>query len=131
MKISKEAKRSSRQLFKACLKDGQLDENLVRTVVAKVSAARPRGYIAILEAFGNLVAAELDRSKATVESAMDLDSGTMYTLQRSLAQKYGRPLSLEFRIVPELLGGIRVKVGSDVWDGSVKARLTALQNALV
>jgi F-type H+-transporting ATPase subunit delta len=130
MKISKEAKRSSRQLFKLCMKDGQMDESLVRSIVTKVGEAKPRGYLAILEGFRKLIAAEVERSKAVVESATDLDSGTMYGLQRSLAQKYSRPLSLEFRLVPELLGGIRVKVGSDVWDGSVKARLAALQNAL-
>jgi F-type H+-transporting ATPase subunit delta len=130
MKISKEAKRTSRQLFKVCLKDGQLDENLVRTVVAKVGQAKPRGFIAILESFAKLVSAEVERSKARVESATALDSATQATLQASLNQKYGRTLSLDFHVVPELLGGLRVKVGSDVWDGSVKARLQALQNAL-
>ena len=130
MKISKEAKRTSRQLFKACLKDGQLDESRVRLVVTKVGEAKPRGYIAILEAFTKLVTVEVERSKAQVESATELDSATKSGLQTSLNQKYGRSLNLEFSIVPELLGGIRVKVGSDVWDGSVKARLAALQNAL-
>jgi F-type H+-transporting ATPase subunit delta len=47
-----------------------------------------------------------------------------------LNAKYGRHLALDFKITPELLGGIRVKVGSDVWDGSIKARLEALKNAL-
>jgi F-type H+-transporting ATPase subunit delta len=130
MKISKEAKRTSRQLFKACLKDGQLDESRVRLVVQKVGESKPRGYIAILEAFAKLVTADIERSKAQVESATELDAATRSSLQSSLNQKYGRSLSLEFSIVPELLGGIRVKVGSDVWDGSVKARLAALQNAL-
>lgn len=130
MKISKEAKRTSRQLFKACLKDGILDESIVRTVVTKVGQAKPRGYIGILEAFAQLVSTEVERSKAQVESATELDSSTKSSLQASLNQKYGRPLSLSFSVVPELLGGIRVKVGSDVWDGSVKARLQALQNAL-
>jgi F-type H+-transporting ATPase subunit delta len=130
MKISKEAKRSSRQLFKACMKSGTLDASLVRTVVAKVGEAKPRGYIGILESFAQLLATEVARSKALVESATELDSATRSSLQTSLNQKYGRSLDLEFQIVPELLGGIRVKVGSDVWDGSVKARLTALQNAL-
>jgi F-type H+-transporting ATPase subunit delta len=130
MKISKEAKRSSRQLFKACVKDGQLNEGTVRQVVSLIGEKKPRGYIALLGAFSKLVAAEVQRSQAQVESAVELDSSTKAELQTSLNQKYGRSLSLAYSVVPDLLGGIRVKVGSDVWDGSVKARLTALQNAL-
>lgn len=130
MKISKEARRSSRQLFKACLVDGKLDEVRVRSVVTKVSEAKPRAYMAILNSFVSLVRAELDRQRAVVESASPLDNGLQSNLQASLSQKYGRQLSLEFHVKPELLGGIRVKVGSDVWDGSVKARLEALKASL-
>jgi F-type H+-transporting ATPase subunit delta len=51
-------------------------------------------------------------------------------LQASLSKKYGRTLNLEFQTRPDLLGGIRIKVGSDVWDGSVKARLEGLASSL-
>lgn len=131
MKISKEARRISRQLVKVCLVDGKLDEGRVRAVVSKVIESKPRAYIGILENFQRLIAAEVERNKAVVESATELDGGTRSQLQNSLSQKYGRPLALEFQINPALLGGLRVKVGSDVWDGSVKARLESLQNALV
>ncbi len=130
MKISKEARRTSRQLFRTCLVDGKLDESRVRNVVSTVSSSKPRGYIAILDAFVHLVANEVDRQRAIVESATHLTAATQVELQSSLSKKYGRTLSLEFHINPELLGGIRVKVGSDVWDGSVKARLEALSTSL-
>lgn len=130
MKISKEARRSSRQLFKACLVDGKLDESRVRSVVSKVAAAKPRSYMGILNNFCSLVRAEIDRQHAVVESATTLDAGLQNNLKVSLSKKYGRELSLEFHTRPELLGGIRVKVGSDVWDGSVKARLEALKASL-
>lgn len=130
MKISKEARRTSRQLFRVCLVDGRLNEQNVRTVVSKVSASKPRGYIGILDNFARLISAEIERSKAIVESAAELDAATRANLQASLNQKYGRTLELEFHLNTELLGGIRVRVGSDVWDGSVKARLEALKNAL-
>ena len=130
MKISKEARRVSRSLFRLCVVNGKLDDARVRDVVAKVADAKPRGYIGILENFKNLVANELNRSVAVVESATALDSATQSQLQAGLNAKYGRPLSLSFSVNPELLGGLRVKVGADVWDGSVKARLAALQAAL-
>ncbi len=130
MKISKEARRTSRQLFRACMADGKLDEARVRTVVSSVSQSKPRGYIAILDAFARLVANEVDRQRAIVESATELTTSVQSELQSSLSKKYARPLSLEFHVNPSLLGGIRVKVGSDVWDGSVKARLAALSASL-
>ena len=130
MKISKEARRSSRQLFRVCLADGRLDESRVRLVLTQVSSSKPRGYIAILSNFQRLVTTEIERSSAHVESATELDAATRADLQTSLTRKYGRPISLTFQTNPELLGGIRVKVGSDVWDGSVKARLEALKAQL-
>ena len=130
MKITKEARRTSRQLFRACIVDGKLDESRVRTVVSSIASSKPRGYIAILDAFARLVANEIDRQRAIVESATPLEPATKAELQSSLAKNYNRPLSLEFNRTPDLLGGIRIKVGSDVWDGTVKARLDSLKAAL-
>jgi len=130
MKISKEARRSSRQLFRACLADGKLDETRVRLVLTQVAASKPRGYLAILTNFHRLVTFEVERSSAHVESAIELSAATRADLQASLTRKYSRPISLSFQTNPELLGGIRVKVGSDVWDGTVKARLEALKAQL-
>lgn len=130
MKISKEARRSSRQLFRVCLADGKLDESRVRLVLNQVAASKPRGYIAILTNLQRLITTEVERSSALVESATELGADTRAELQASLSKKYGRPISLSFQVNPELLGGIRVKVGSDVWDGTVKARLEALKAQL-
>ena len=130
MKISKEARRTSRQLFRACMVDGKLDESRVRTVVNGVASSTPRGYIGMLDAFSRLVANEVSRQRALVESASALSPATQSELQASLSKKYGRQLTLDFSVNPELLGGIRVKVGSDVWDGSVKARLEGLAASL-
>jgi F-type H+-transporting ATPase subunit delta len=130
MKISKEARRTSRQLFRVCMVDGKLDESRVRTVVSGVASSKPRGYIGMLDAFSRLVANEVSRQRALVESASALAPATQTELQASLSKKYGRQLTLDFSVNPELLGGIRVKVGSDVWDGSVKARLEGLAASL-
>lgn len=130
MKISKEARRTSRQLFRVCLVDGKLDENRVRQVVQKISESKPRGYIAILDAFVSQVRAEVESKRAIVESATPLETELQNNLAAGLSRKYGRELALEYQVKPELLGGIRVKVGSDVWDGTVKARLEALKASL-
>lgn len=130
MKISKEVRRTSRQLFRACLVNGKLDDSRVRIVVNQITTSKPRGYLAMLDSFAGLVRNEVESQRAVVESATPLADDIQKELKTSLSQKYGRELSLEFHIKPELLGGVRVKVGSDVWDGSVKARLEALKASL-
>jgi len=130
MKISKEVRRTSRQLFRACMVNGRLDDSRVRLVVNKIATSKPRGFLPMLETFAALVRNEVESQRAVVESATFLTDDLQSNLKASLSQKYGRELSLEFHIKPELLGGVRVKVGSDVWDGSVKARLEALKTSL-
>jgi F-type H+-transporting ATPase subunit delta len=126
MKISKQARRSAKQLFRACLVGGLLDEARVRDAVQRVLAAKPRSYTGILSHFHRLVKSELARRSALVESAVPLGADLQAGVQGSLGRLYGAGLTVAFRQTPQLLGGMRVKVGSDVYDGSVQARLDAL-----
>ena len=54
---------------------------------------------------------------------------TQDRVKAGLVAKYGDDLNFEFKVTPELLGGMRVRVGNDVWDGSVKSRLDRLANS--
>ena len=69
----------------------------------------------------------MEKRTATVESVAQLSTETRDQLRRDLQKKYGEDLTLDFFINPELIGGLRVKVGSHVWDGSVRAKLQALR----
>jgi F-type H+-transporting ATPase subunit delta len=127
MKISKQSRRDAKQLFKACIVNGQLDEARVRQTVALVIEQKPRGYIGMLSQIQRLVKLDLDRRTARIESATGLTPELQASVKSNLAQKYGANLNLLFAVNPELIGGLRVQVGSDVYDGSVKARLTNLE----
>ncbi|MEM9480260.1 MAG: F0F1 ATP synthase subunit delta [Verrucomicrobiota bacterium] len=127
----KAALRIARQLFKLCLTaDGKLDFARVEQVVKKLAASKPRGYLGILKQFYRLVRLEAEKSQAVVETAVELDAGIKKQVESDLKNKYGDQLTFEYKTNPDLLGGMRVKVGSDVWDGSVKARLDRLSTAL-
>jgi len=126
MRITKQARREAKALFRACLVNGQLDEARARQWVAKVIAAKPRGYLALLLHFQRLVKLDLDRRRARVDSAVPLDAGLQADLRAQLGRRYGAGLAFDFRHNPELLGGLRVQVGSDVYDGSVRGRLDRL-----
>jgi F-type H+-transporting ATPase subunit delta len=71
----------------------------------------------------------LDRRTARVESAVALSAAEQSEVTQNLSARYGTGLSLSFSQNPALIGGLRIQVGSDVYDGSVKARLTQLRES--
>jgi F-type H+-transporting ATPase subunit delta len=127
MKISKQARRDGKSLFSACKVGGVLDENRVRQTVSAVIAQKPRGYVAILSHFQRLLKLDIERRTARVESAVAVSAALQQSVQANLAARYGQGLDVSFSVNPALIGGLRVKVGSDVFDGSVKARLAELE----
>jgi len=129
MRLSKQAKREAKELFRSCCNNGLLDENRVRQAVQQLVATKPRGYIAILSHFHRLVKLELERRTARIESAVPLSPDLQSSIQSSLSRSYGPGLNISFGQNSALLGGMRIKVGSDVYDGSIQARLAALEQS--
>ena len=130
MKISKQARRDAKTLFRSSKVDGLLDEARVRQTVQAVIAQKPRGYVSILSHYQRLVKLDLEKRSARIESAVPLTGAMESALRASLAQRYGAGLNITFTQEASLLGGLRVKVGSDVYDGSVLARLNSLSESL-
>jgi len=129
MKISKQARRDAKQLFKSCLVNGLLDENRARQALQQLLEVKPRGYVAIHSHIERLVKLDVERRTAKVESAVALGQDIQSNIQNGLARHYGQGLAISFSQNPALIGGLRIKVGSDVYDGSVQARLNALQES--
>ncbi|MEI6674068.1 MAG: ATP synthase F1 subunit delta [Verrucomicrobiota bacterium] len=130
MKISKLATASARRLFGLCQTDGRLDEAKLRLVVARLVEAKPRDYRAILSALHRLTRLAEERRKVTVESAVELDASSQQRVLAGLTKKYGPDLVLQYQVNPSLLGGLRIRVGNDVFDGSVRGRLDRFATAL-
>jgi len=127
MKISKQARRDGKVLFNSCKVSGLLDENRVRQTVGAIITQKPRGYMGILSHFQRLVKLEIERHTARVESAVAMNDSLVASVKANLTQRYGQGLNVSFAVNPALIGGLRVRVGSDVFDGSVKARLGELE----
>ena len=129
MKISKQARREARQIFRSCVINGALDPDRARQVVPLVAARKPRGYMGLLTQFEKLVKLDAARHLARIESAEPLSPEFQAQVQTDLRRVYGEGLEVVFTSKPELLGGMRAQVGGDVYDGSVLARLTALRES--
>ena len=127
MKITKQARRDGKQLYRRCLVQGRLDDTRVRQTVKLVLDRKPRGWLAILTHFQRLVKLAVDRRTALVESPAPLDAELQALVRERIEALYGSGLEYHYVQKPELLGGLRIRVGSDVYDGSVAARLAALE----
>ncbi len=131
MKVSKDALRNARQFLRLTLRHGTVDLATAKTIVDKVIEVKPRHYLAILTAYHRLLRLELDKRHAIVESATEVSAEEQATITADLQTRHGADVTAEFRTNADLLGGIRVKLGSTVWDGSVKSRLEALRDKVL
>lgn len=130
MKINKEARRLSKELVRASFADGQLDSGRISSLVKSLIEKKPRNYLNVLNEYKRLIRLEVEKRTATIESATELSPEVAASTVENLKQKYGTGLTTNFVVNPELLGGMRIRVGSDVWDSSVRNRLQRLQQQL-
>ena len=129
MKVSKQAQRDARQLFRSCTINGLLDAGRVRRVLALLAEKKPRGYVEILTRLHRLVKLDVARHSARVESAVVTSPEEQAGIKVSLEKQYGAGLEITYGVNPALLGGLRIQVGSDLYDGSVQTRLQKLEQS--
>ena len=130
MKLNKEIRQLSRKMLQASFTDGQLDPGRIASLVDSLIAQKPRNYIAVLKNYRRLLRLELEKRQATIETASEVDPAIRSEIMSNLKTKHGNDLAMEFQVDPALLGGMRIRVGSDVWDGSVRNRLQRLEQEL-
>ena len=102
-----------RNLLQAVLDNGRL------TVLGEIAVQ----YQALVDARAGV-------AQATVYSAFEISAAQLATITAALAQRFGRTLDATVVVDPELIGGVRVVVGDEVLDTSVRARLEHMRTAL-
>src|SRR2546421_7685912 len=130
MQVKKDVRQIAREMLRASFTDGQLDRGRITSVVDSILAKKPRNYLKILEYYKRLLRLEAEKRHARIETATTLETQIASQVALNLARRYGTDLTTDFVTNPTLLGGMRIRVGSDVWDGSVRNRLEKLQQQL-
>jgi len=129
MKIDRQARQSAKKYLRACLRpDGSIEEQSVREIVQLLITEKPRNYLSVLTRLQRLVELAIEERTVRVESATPLaDRGASVFI--SLEQRFGPASRTEYSENPKLLGGLCIRRGSSIWDGSVSSRLERLKQA--
>jgi F-type H+-transporting ATPase subunit delta len=130
MKISREARKLTRELFSLACPQGRPDPERIRQIADAILKDKPRFYTQILKEFTRLVRLELAKHHATVSSAVPLAPATQNQVRGELVKHFGEETTFTFRVDPGLIGGMRVQHGSDVLDGSIRSHLENLRQAI-
>lgn len=91
---------------------------------------RARDLTAVIAGFERLYAKKTGVVAAEVVSAQALDAGQMDKIKAALRTALGRDPELSARVDPSILGGLKVKVGSKLFDASLKTKLDQMKFAL-
>ena len=128
MQIPKEARRKARELFESALDAaGRPDSAKALSIADLVVKAAPRHSVQILKEFTRLIRLETAKHHAVIESASPLDESALASIVKSLQSRDGGFVTIESKVDPSLIGGARIRLGSEVWDATVLSRLSALK----
>jgi F-type H+-transporting ATPase subunit delta len=126
-RVSKAAKS---QILERALK-GEAPREFVRFLQAVVRRGRQGLFAEIAQEYQVLLDVKLDRVHAGVTLANEADARTQKSVLERLTKALGREVRAYFRSDPKILGGVVVRVGDRIFDGSVRRRLTALQRRML
>ncbi len=126
MKAGRESKRIARQLYRSCFENGHFQTSRVSRVLQAFGKLQSRDSLAVLVEFHRFVKAEIAKRTAVVESAVKLSEAICAKIHSDLKLRYGQEIDIQFTLNPDLLAGVRIRIGNDVWDGSVRGRLARL-----
>lgn len=118
-----------RALVRSALSE-RLDPLLVRFLELVIEKHREALLEEVLTAWADLLDARANRQSATVTTAVPADPEWVTRVREALELATGKTIVLEERVDPSLLGGLVVRTGDTVIDGSLKSRLTTLRQRL-
>jgi F-type H+-transporting ATPase subunit delta len=126
MAADKQTKLLAKQLFKLSVVNGVVSPEQVAGVLGWVEKTSPRRPVALLKAYHHRIALELAKSRAEVEHAGPVTDATLKQIEAAMTKRYARPVVATAKANPKLLAGLRVRVGSDVYESSVAGQLAKL-----
>jgi len=119
-----------KQALKRAL-DGKLPKNVVNFVLVTIDKRRQRLLREISRQYNLLLDAHLEREHVEVTLAREATDETEKLIATKLSGVLGKEAIPHFRVKPEIIGGLVVRTGSTIYDGSIKRRLDGLRRHLL
>jgi F-type H+-transporting ATPase subunit delta len=106
-------------------------EQFIKFLAAVVKRGRQGMMVAISDAYLELVDAKFNRIHAGVVLAREPDATFQELIRRKLSEVFGKTVIAHYRADPEILGGLIVRIGDRIMDGSVRRRMVSLRRQLL
>jgi len=130
MRADKKTKALAKQLFKLSVVNGTVSPEQVTGVLGYIEKNVPRHALALLQLYHRAIANELAKSNAVVEHAGPIGPSTLSAIEAAMTKKYSRAVTATAKPNPKLLAGLRVRIGSDVYESTGAGQLAALSSAV-
>ncbi len=130
MRGDKKTKLLAKQLFKLSLVNGEVSAAQVAGVLGYIEKIQPRQTLALLKLYHRAIAAEVAKSRALIEHAGPIGDSALKLVESAMTQKYHRAVTASAQRNDALFAGLRVRVGSDVYESTVAGQLAALAASL-
>ncbi len=125
MKNKKQLRKLVQKMVEASIKDGILQDKKVTFFLKEIKKLSLATSIFILSEYKKRLLFELSKHTLVVESAMDVNILELNKIKEEL-KGFGRIVKTEVKINPELIGGLRVKLGDIIFDDSIKSRIAQI-----
>lgn len=126
MAAPKQIRQTARVLFSVSMEKGTISPERVAGVLAWFEKTNPPRGLAILREYHRLVQIEINRTRARVEHAGALPADSLAAIASFLSHRYGRSITATAIERPDLIAGIRVSIGDDVFESSIAGQLESL-----
>jgi F-type H+-transporting ATPase subunit delta len=110
---------------------GKVSELVMNFMLVVIRKRRETAIPDMYRAYLDLANAARGIVEVEVRSAVPLPEATVKTLESKLVARLGKRVKFQTQVAPELLGGLVVRVGDELMDGSVKTRLQRMRERLV
>lgn len=123
MKYSKKDAKIAKQIFEISLKNGNLDESKLISMVRSIKKLKLLNTKIILSALVKELVSFYKKQTLVVESTQNLPSAQLDDIKKYFERKSGKTLILEFKQNSSLIAGVKVILDDTVWDYSVNSTL--------
>ena len=126
MAADKQTRDFAKKLVELSMNNGEVSASNVKEVLHALSDQSPRKLKALLACYQKLIEREIAKYTAQVEHAGPISQDALDSIKSLLEENSGRKISIQTRENPDLLAGIRISLGDDVYEDSAAFRLRPL-----